>query len=354
MQSRRGFTLIELLVVIAIIGLLAAILLPALSRAREAARRSSCQSNLKQWGLIFKLYAGENKGYYPPGSITHPVGTDSVIWPVHGVGGQFIYPDYWSDPNIAVCPSDPRSKISVVSGSFPSTGIINNDDYAAEIARIAELQDGTQAADFCFDVKLSMPISYKYLAYATRTASQQYVANFNVTYGIWWWTWTGTTTGSFAAGSLDAYGCEGFGAEQHIDGPNMVDTKSSDTYLDTYICDDDWSPLPPTLFRVRDGIERFFVTDINDPAQSSAGQSTVPVMYDAWSSRADDTAAGVLAVFNHIPGGSNTLYMDGHVKFHRYRSSFPITAIPLEPAQNGYWRGAQYVDLYEWFYAGFE
>jgi prepilin-type N-terminal cleavage/methylation domain-containing protein/prepilin-type processing-associated H-X9-DG protein len=77
MKILRAFTLIELLVVIAIIAILAALLLPALGRAKAAAQAAGCRNNLKQWGLATQLYVTEHQDYLPPDGTPNPSAADT-------------------------------------------------------------------------------------------------------------------------------------------------------------------------------------------------------------------------------------------------------------------------------------
>jgi len=130
-RHNSGFSLVELLIVIAIIGVLAALLFPVFSRARESARGTTCLSNMKQIGIALALYQQDYDETFPMNRFpdeTHPlqgcVNTPGVPYPLGGleetrVNWRRVLLSYLKNKQVYACPSNKYASYSPHSGMVP-------------------------------------------------------------------------------------------------------------------------------------------------------------------------------------------------------------------------------------------
>jgi prepilin-type N-terminal cleavage/methylation domain-containing protein/prepilin-type processing-associated H-X9-DG protein len=126
-RSRCAFTLIELMVAIGIIGILAALILPTLSKSKLSARATGCINNLRQIGLALQLYADENDNRYPT-MYDAPIGGEGIVTTNLLPTVDKVLVSYLTSSNLLRCPSDSRGLFEQTGCSYAWNPLVNGGD----------------------------------------------------------------------------------------------------------------------------------------------------------------------------------------------------------------------------------
>ncbi len=297
-SSSKGFTLIELMIVIAIIAILAAILLPALARARESARKISCNGNLRQIGLALIMYADEHDGRMPPGHPNNFWGTIDPenqtttptpgVYPYNQIRNNYIfdttqiYPNYLNDLRVLVCPgfegpiTDPARWYmdETFAPDRIQASVANNTNNQLALSRLQGLRP---------DCECVTSQSYVYFPYGIVSEEQ----------GMFLWD-------ELSRRMYDGY--VNFMGEA-ITVPDYWDTGYGHAPSGSNI----YYPLSYNSGRT-------FIRDLNNPGHDMQSDSAIPVLFD------NITSMGALKPA-HLPMGGNILFLDGHVQFVKYNEN---------------------------------
>jgi prepilin-type processing-associated H-X9-DG protein/prepilin-type N-terminal cleavage/methylation domain-containing protein len=195
-SHRSSFTLIELLIVIGIVGLLAALLLPALSRARASARSASCMNNLHQIGLGFQMYLQHSGEVFP--AADDPVSTNPFYWLWMGRGWRPVLSPYLQGEERSFwCPSDTAAVAQYSSTSYAySMAFYHSPDQINSLHQIADTWSNPQ------------PVVPQYLARVKTPARKilvgEWLSNHSPARGDnGWWNWLGSRNYLFVDGHVE-------------------------------------------------------------------------------------------------------------------------------------------------------
>jgi prepilin-type processing-associated H-X9-DG protein len=258
------------------------------------------------------MFANESDGEKFPEITWSALSTVAIMGP----DGPSLYPEYWTDPAIAVCPSDSLTLLTDAS------------DYSERIAKAAGLAPTEQNASLCFRALSSTLPSYTYVPYLTETSGQLLDVMGSIFFAKL------VAQVSLSSSTVEPFGCPNtvwYTQSGGVPGPVVkgdVNHAGFGLPLTSAYVDDDGTALPTPYKHLREGIERFVITDINNPAGSAKAQSQIPFMWDTWSGRNNFFGMNIIEGYNHVPGGSNVLYMDGHAVFVKYGSEFPVANGP--------------------------